>query len=207
MPRGQAERLAPMIAEILEEAGLAPATLAGIGVCTGPGNFTGVRIGVSAARGLALGAARPAMGVPRAEALAAAESARAGRPLRLAVTIAARRGELYAQVFEAAPGVLPRPLCELMQAPPEALADRLAALAPERVCGPGAAPLATALGADAAASGDLAPPEAVARLAALRLAALAPGETPPRPAPIYLRPADAAPPSEPSPALIADNGT
>ena len=55
MARGQVEHLMPMLEEVLAEAGIAWADLDGIGVCTGPGNFTGTRISVSAARGLALG--------------------------------------------------------------------------------------------------------------------------------------------------------
>ena len=54
MSKGQAERLMPMIEEMLAAQGLAWADLAAIGVGIGPGNFTGVRIAVSAARGLAL---------------------------------------------------------------------------------------------------------------------------------------------------------
>ena len=53
MAKGQAERLMPLIAELLEEAGAATGDLAAIGVGIGPGNFTGIRISVSAARGLA----------------------------------------------------------------------------------------------------------------------------------------------------------
>ena len=55
MEKGQAERLMPMLAEMLAEAGVGFGDLARIGVGTGPGNFTGVRISVAAARGLALG--------------------------------------------------------------------------------------------------------------------------------------------------------
>ena len=54
MARGQAERLVPMLEEMLAEAGLGWRDLDALGVCTGPGNFTGIRISVSAARGLAL---------------------------------------------------------------------------------------------------------------------------------------------------------
>ena len=64
MQRGQAERLMPMLEEMLTEADHAWRDLDTIGVCTGPGNFTGCRIGVAAARGLAFGLGVPAIGVP-----------------------------------------------------------------------------------------------------------------------------------------------
>lgn len=63
MGRGQAERLVPLLEELLAEAGLRWADLDALGVGVGPGNFTGIRIGVSTARGLALGLGIPAHGV------------------------------------------------------------------------------------------------------------------------------------------------
>lgn len=198
MARGQAERLAPMLAETLAAAGIGARDLAGVAVCTGPGNFTGARIGVAAARGLALAIGRPALGVTRMEALAFA----AGSGPRLAVTAAAKRGEVFAQVFDLSDGEAPAAASELLQGTPEALAEALAALGPGRVCGPGAEVLAAALRIEAGAAGDFADACAVARLGAMRLAALGPGEKAERPAPVYLRPADAAPSSETPPAII-----
>ncbi|WGW04072.1 tRNA (adenosine(37)-N6)-threonylcarbamoyltransferase complex dimerization subunit type 1 TsaB [Tropicibacter oceani] len=63
MGRGQAERLMPLLGELLDEAGKSWSDLDRIGVGIGPGNFTGIRISVSAARGLALGLGIPAIGV------------------------------------------------------------------------------------------------------------------------------------------------
>lgn len=71
MDRGQAERLLPMLGEMLAEAATPWAALDGIAVVTGPGNFTGLRLAVAAARGLALALSIPAVGVSRFEALAA----------------------------------------------------------------------------------------------------------------------------------------
>ena len=68
MPRGQAERLMSLLNELLEGASLDWSDVAKIGVCTGPGNFTGIRIAVSAARGLALGLEIPAIGISSFEA-------------------------------------------------------------------------------------------------------------------------------------------
>ena len=68
MPRGQAERLMSLLNELLDGASLDWSDVGRIGVCTGPGNFTGIRISVSAARGLALGLEIPAIGVTSFEA-------------------------------------------------------------------------------------------------------------------------------------------
>jgi tRNA threonylcarbamoyladenosine biosynthesis protein TsaB len=70
MAKGQAERLMPMLEEVLDEAGVAWAGLDAVAVCVGPGNFTGLRLSVAAARGLALSLGKPAVGVTRFEALA-----------------------------------------------------------------------------------------------------------------------------------------
>jgi tRNA threonylcarbamoyl adenosine modification protein YeaZ len=91
MDRGQAERLLPMLEEMLAEAGVDWGALDGIGVCTGPGNFTGLRVAVAAARGLALALGVPAVGVSRFEVLA-------DRPGEVVVTLADRRGG-FAQAF------------------------------------------------------------------------------------------------------------
>jgi tRNA threonylcarbamoyladenosine biosynthesis protein TsaB len=71
MERGHAERLAPMVAEAFECAGLAPPDLDAIAVTTGPGSFTGARLGVSLARGLALALDIPAVGISVFRLLAA----------------------------------------------------------------------------------------------------------------------------------------
>ena len=91
MAKGQAERLMPMLQEMLAEAAIGWANLCAIGVGTGPGNFTGVRISVAAARGLALGLGVPAIGVTVFEAMAYG----AGRPVT--VVVDARRDEIYVQ--------------------------------------------------------------------------------------------------------------
>ncbi|MDK3073416.1 tRNA (adenosine(37)-N6)-threonylcarbamoyltransferase complex dimerization subunit type 1 TsaB [Sedimentitalea sp. JM2-8] len=70
MARGQAERLIPLLEEILAEGHAEWGDLTAIGVGIGPGNFTGIRIAVSAARGLALGLRIPAVGVTGCEARA-----------------------------------------------------------------------------------------------------------------------------------------
>jgi tRNA threonylcarbamoyl adenosine modification protein YeaZ len=180
MGKGQAERLFPMIDEVLSAAGKTLPDLDAIAVCTGPGNFTGVRIGVSAARGLALALARPAIGVTRLEALAH------GATVPTVATVAGPRGQVYAQVFDAAGSALTDPAAGA----PAEIAPRLAPARPGRAIGASAETLANLLGCATGPVSDSPAPEILARIAAARLDA--PG---PRSAPLYLRPADAAPSS------------
>jgi tRNA threonylcarbamoyladenosine biosynthesis protein TsaB len=70
MQRGHAERLAPMVDEAMKAGGLAFAALDRIAVTTGPGSFTGLRVGLAFARGLAVALSRPCIGVSTLEALA-----------------------------------------------------------------------------------------------------------------------------------------
>jgi tRNA threonylcarbamoyladenosine biosynthesis protein TsaB len=93
MEKGQAERLIPLLEELLAEGGIGWPDLKALAVGTGPGNFTGVRISVAAARGLALGLGIPAVGVTRLEALAH------GLPRPLLVLEDAKRGQVYVQLF------------------------------------------------------------------------------------------------------------
>lgn len=169
MDKGQAERLIPLLEEVLAEGGVGWTDLKALAVGTGPGNFTGVRIAVSAARGLALGLGIPAVGVTRLEALAH------GLPRPLVVVEDARRGQVYVQLF-------------LPEGPaPAHLADRVVSACPAT---------------GSAAGSDALPPamplaEAIARIGATRA-----GTPQPRPAPFYLRGADAAPPSDPPPVIL-----
>ena len=68
MAKGQAEALMSFLNKLLEVSSLNWSDMSKIGVCTGPGNFTGIRMSVSAARGLALGLEIPAIGVTSFEA-------------------------------------------------------------------------------------------------------------------------------------------
>ena len=99
MVKGQAERLMPMLLEVLAEASLDWPDIDAIGVGVGPGNFTGIRIAVSAARGLALARGVPAYGIPGMEA------ADDGQPgLR---SLPATRGQLYVQGIDLPLQMLP----------------------------------------------------------------------------------------------------
>jgi len=156
MATGQAERLMPLLEEMLAEAGLVWADLDGIGVGTGPGNFTGIRIGVAAARGLALGLSIPAIGVTGFAA------AGYGLPRPVTITLPAPRGQVWQQ--------------------------RLTDDGPEN---PGLVP------GEAPVPDSLANVTAIARIAASLL-----GTPQPRPAPCYVRGADAAPPRDPPPVIL-----
>lgn len=74
MTRGQAERLAPMVQQVARQAGVTFAEVGRVVVTTGPGSFTGVRVGVSFARALSLALGKPCIGVSTLEALALQDS-------------------------------------------------------------------------------------------------------------------------------------
>lgn len=154
MAKGQAERLVPMLDEMLAGEGLDWDQIGLVAVGTGPGNFTGIRISVALARGLALGLGVPAVGVTGFEALGEAAT----------VAIPAPRGQVYVK--------RPGEAAEIVETAPEG-ARVMADLPVEMLV------------------------EGIARVG--RQKAVAPQ---PRPAPFYLRPADAAPASDPPPVIL-----
>lgn len=92
--RGHAERLMDVITSVLDTASVKYASLTRIAAAAGPGSFTGIRVGLATARGLALGLSVPAMGVNTLEA-----HWRAAGQNNLLVVVDARRGEAYCQFF------------------------------------------------------------------------------------------------------------
>jgi tRNA threonylcarbamoyladenosine biosynthesis protein TsaB len=179
MPKGQAERLFPLLEEALAKAGKSWQDIDGIGCGVGPGNFTGIRLSVSAARGLALSLDVPAIGVSALEAMlfGAKEAALA--------TIDARRDQVYVMASMSEPKVV--------------AADQInpAQFGPIKFCiGHNAEGFATTLGAVPAKTAfPIA--EAIAKIATSRLAAANP-----RPTPLYLKSADAAPSRDAAPILL-----
>jgi tRNA threonylcarbamoyl adenosine modification protein YeaZ len=98
--RGHAEQLMAFIDQALAESGKLLADIERIAVTIGPGSFTGIRVGVAAARGFALALGVPAIGVSVLAALAeAAREANPGQAVLAAMD--AKRDELYCQSFEA----------------------------------------------------------------------------------------------------------
>src|SRR6266567_973905 len=119
MSRGHAEAIMPMIARVMERAGIGFSSLDRIAVTTGPGSFTGLRVGIAAARGIALAAGRPAIGLTTLSGFAAPHIAEDDTKSVVAV-VDARHDHVYLQVF--GPGgrtlVAPRiaPLREALRA-------------------------------------------------------------------------------------------
>jgi tRNA threonylcarbamoyladenosine biosynthesis protein TsaB len=178
MQRGHQERLAPLVAEVLAEAGAEPASLDRIGVVTGPGSFTGLRVGLAFAKGLGLALARPVVGIGTLEALGAGAKGR-----RVASVIDAKRGQVYLQAFcDNAPA---------MQAAILDIEDAIRVLikldpgGPDTLTGPDASLLAQAFPNASLYARQIADPALVARLAAAR----SPADAPPQP--LYLRAPDA----------------
>jgi tRNA threonylcarbamoyladenosine biosynthesis protein TsaB len=175
MARGHQERLAPLVAEVMTEAGVAFRDLDRIGVTVGPGSFTGLRVGLAFAKGLGLSLGRPVVGVGTLQAMA-------GQAKGLTVVaIDARREQLYLQILrDGAPLTAPEAVT---------LEDAVSTVSrhgpPDRLIGSGARLLAGAFPQTAIEQGNGA---AVETLVALARAA-DPERS--RAAPLYLRAPDA----------------
>jgi tRNA threonylcarbamoyladenosine biosynthesis protein TsaB len=189
---GHAEVLLPMIARVVQEAGLLPRQLGAVAAAVGPGGFTGIRVGLAAAHGIALAAAAQLVGVSSFAAVAArlAEAGEAADDRALLVALDSRRADLYVQLF--APGGR-APLAPPLAVPPADLARHVAAVAGGArllVAGDAAAVAAAALtrrrGFMVAAAMV---PDALGVAAAAR-DRLAAGESAGPMLPLYLRPPD-----------------
>ena len=201
MPRGQAEALIPMVQDVLAQAGTTFRDLDGIAVTVGPGSFTGLRVGLAAARGMALPLGLPVVGVTTLEAVAwGARAATGGGPPGASCLIALEtgRGDVYAQSFSL-PGL--EPVCEpAALSPGDAMrlipADASGASGVV-VAGDGAGsvrgPLAEA-GIEVRLAAGCSRPDA-ARVASIGALRLTDGAGPAAlPAPLYLRPPKVRPP-------------
>lgn len=183
--KGHAEQIMAVIGQALGAAGIGYEAIGAVVVSVGPGSFTGVRVGVSAARGLALALSVPAIGVSTLEALAA-ETGRSfpGRPVLVA--IGNRPQALYAAAYDGSGAETTAPL--------SASAEDLAGLLgdPDTVLAGSAATLVL----KAAGGGfDLGPCEATADIAIYAGIAAVRGSSGQAPRPLYLRPPDARPQS------------
>ena len=181
MVKGHSERIAGFARDATAQAGLAFTDLDRIGVTVGPGSFTGLRVGLAFAQGLAAALDRPAVGVSALDALAAS----AGEGRAVAALIDARRGQVYARFWRDGEADGPAEALSL-----EAAATRIGAMGSGAVLvGSGAALFADGAAGRTILSLDGPEPEALARLAAAADPASAPAR------PLYLRAPDATPPT------------
>ena len=108
MKRGHAEALMPLIARVMKASGIAFTALDRIAVTTGPGSFTGLRVGLSAARGIGLAASKPVVGLTTLTAYAAPVVAEnSGNPVISAID--ARHDHVYFQIVAGDGSPLVRP--------------------------------------------------------------------------------------------------
>jgi tRNA threonylcarbamoyladenosine biosynthesis protein TsaB len=190
MKRGHAEALMPLIARVIKQAGISFSALDRIAVTTGPGSFTGLRVGLSAARGIALAANKPVVGVTTLTAYAAPIVSESGKhPVISAID--ARHDQVYFQAVSGDGSSLIRP-----QIGPIEEALGAARFGAAYLVGNAAALLGQRWPADAL------PPFKVDAQAAPDIAwvawlgaAVSPNTAPARP--FYLRAPDAKPPKDP----------
>jgi len=193
MARGQAEALVPLLQRLMAEAGCDLSDLTALGVGIGPGNFTGTRIAVATARGLALARGRPAIGVSTFDLIRDPAGLGTG-PAEL-VSVPAPREMAYVCPYRDG---TPRAAPHLIDPadPPEDLRRP----GRQRVTGYRAADIARALDAEhrEAALEDL--PRRLGQVTEWKWRNRI--DTERRPAPLYVRPPDAAPPADAPPALL-----
>jgi tRNA threonylcarbamoyladenosine biosynthesis protein TsaB len=181
MERGHAEALAPIVQEVMNDAGRAPGELQRIVVTTGPGTFTGVRIGLSFARGLGLALAIPVAGIDSLRAIAANAAHESGFAV---VAAHARNEEAYVAVYNAGGDTLLSPAVMSLSSIPESTprGARLLGTAADRILQLSARPDLIR-----SKAGDLPCAAHFGRFAAT----IAPSQQ--MPGPLYLRAPDAKP--------------
>jgi tRNA threonylcarbamoyladenosine biosynthesis protein TsaB len=182
---GQAEALLPLVDRAMREAGREPSGLENVAVTVGPGSFTGIRVGLAGARGIALATGAQLVGVTSFAATAAGSACPPGRFLLIALE--SRREDLYVQFFDPAGEPLGAPAVVM----PFALGDATNAAVgsvPLLIAGDAAQSAAAALmpRRDTSVLEDSAPGAVGTLGAGLRLLRLGRAEHAPRP--LYLRP-------------------
>lgn len=138
---GATEVLVPMLARVLDRAGLKIADIERLAVTVGPGHFTGLRAGLAVARGLALATGLPVVPATTLDVVASATPATARAGKRLLVALDSKRAEPYLQMFDAQLSSLGPPLSMT----PAAFAATVPAGDPVAVVGDAAVPLVDAL--------------------------------------------------------------
>jgi tRNA threonylcarbamoyladenosine biosynthesis protein TsaB len=185
MTRGHAEALMPLVERVMADANTDFAGIDRVAVTTGPGSFTGLRVGIAAARGIALAAEKPAIGITTLLAYAAPYQIEGRFPTVAAID--ARHDQVYFQVF--APGGHARGeprLAPLREAAEAAAATRA------RLVGSAAQAVANALPEGSAVPVSVEPRLAPDIAWVARLGALSAEDASP-PVPQYLRAPDAQP--------------
>ena len=186
MTRGHAEALMPLLVQLMQGAGMDFGDIDRVVVTTGPGSFTGLRVGISAARGIALAAGKPAVGLSTLAAYAAPHMA-TDETVPVVAAIDARHAHVYLQVF--GPGGRTHTAPRLSP-----LAEAVRAAAAARSCIVGSAAQSVAAGLSdldpSPTAVDARPAPDIAWVA--RMGAVVPeGKSPPKPQ--YLRAPDAQP--------------
>lgn len=186
MAKGQAERLMVLVQDLLTGQNLTPSDLAAVAVCTGPGNFTGIRIAVAGARGLALSLGIPAIGVSRLEALA--------HDIKepVCAILDARQDSVFFQHFDngsQANDAVVLPRTQLTDHLADAGNIHLVVALPDEIVASELDKVKTVRARDIVVN--------VARRAATQL-----HQDPPLPAPMYVRAPNAALPSDPPPTIL-----
>jgi tRNA threonylcarbamoyl adenosine modification protein YeaZ len=181
--KGHAEHLMAVIEEALAQAGVTYADLSRIAVSIGPGSFTGVRVGVSTARGLAMALRIPAVGVTTLEAIAAeARDTLGTRPVLAALD--AGRGEIHAGLYDATGGSLLDPAVMTLEQAVSIVRQHTPVL-----CGSAARLIAAELGT----TRDIGPVSTTADIAVYARLGAEKSPAAGKPKPLYLREADAKP--------------
>jgi tRNA threonylcarbamoyl adenosine modification protein YeaZ len=187
MLRGHAEALMPLIGRVMKQAELPFSALDRIAVTTGPGSFTGLRVGIAAARGIALSVGKPAIGLTTLAAYAAPLISHDAKTT-VAVAIDARHQHVYLQIFDPGGRTLTAPrIASVADAVRTAMAN-----GPVRLVGTGATLLAAAWPKQAPAPALVEDRRAPDIVWVGRIAVAA-DEATSQPKPLYLRAPDAQP--------------
>ncbi len=185
MGRGHSEALIPMVRRVLAAAAAGFSDVDLVAVTVGPGAFTGLRVGLAAARGIALAGNVPCIGVTTLESIAAAVQRRERDNRRVLVVLHTRRGDFYAQAFSAEGNALAAPRSVDAAVLPDLVLEREALVAGDARAAAIAALRDAGIAAESVGRSDHADAGVVAAIAARRFQV---GDIDPqRPLPLYVR--------------------